>query len=48
MQLFEQNHYLFFFFFYNIVLISAAQQSDSVIHIHTFFFHILFHVVYPG
>ena len=25
---------------YNIVLISAVQQSDSVIHIYTFFFYI--------
>ena len=28
---------------YNVVLISAVQQSDSVIHIHTFFFNIVFH-----
>ena len=28
---------------YNVVLISAAQHSDSVIHIYTFFFNILFH-----
>ena len=28
---------------YNVVLISAIQQSDSVIHIYTFFFNILFH-----
>ena len=28
---------------YNVVPISAVQQSDSVIHIYTFFFNILFH-----
>ena len=28
---------------YNVVPISAVQQSDSVIHIKTFFFYILFH-----
>ena len=28
---------------YSVVLISAVQQSDSVIHIYTFFFNILFH-----
>ena len=45
-------HFLFFFFqflkievelIYNVVPISAVQQSDSVIHIETFFFYILFH-----
>ena len=28
---------------YNIVLISAIQQSDSVIHVYTFFSKIIFH-----
>ena len=28
---------------YNVVLISALQQTDSVIHIHTFYFYTLFH-----
>ena len=37
------NRITIFFFFNNIVLISAVQQSDSVIHLHTLFFHILFH-----
>ena len=32
---------------YNIVLISAVQQSDSVIHIHIFFFTFLSILVYP-
>ena len=31
---------------YNVVLISAIQQSDSVIHICTFFLNIPFHVAY--
>ena len=41
--------FLFFNFFielqliYSVVPISAVQQSDSVIHIQTFFFNILFH-----
>ena len=28
---------------YNVVPVSPVQHSDSVIHIQTFFFHILFH-----
>ena len=30
-------------FIYNIMPVSAVQQSDSVIHIYTLFFYILFH-----
>ena len=43
--------YLFLNFFmevqliYNVVLISAVQQSDSVIHIYTFFFKILLSIM---
>ena len=32
---------------YNVVLISAVQQSDSVIHIYTFFFIFFVIMVYP-
>ena len=28
---------------FNIVLVSAIQQNDSVIHIYTYFFHMIFH-----
>ena len=50
--LFHNVFRLFFFFnvllkhslVYNVVLISAVQQSDSVIHIHTFVF-ILFSIM---
>ena len=41
-----QSHFLFFEvqLIYKVVLISAIQQSDSVIHVHSF--HILFIMVY--
>ena len=31
---------------YNVVLITAVQQSDSVLHVSTLLFHILFIMVY--
>ena len=31
---------------YNVVLITAIEQSDSVIHIYTFFFYILSIIIY--
>ena len=50
--LFFSSFFIYFFIevylIYNVVLISAVQQSDSVIHIYTFFFILFFIMVYPS
>ena len=43
MKFLEKFFVIYVQLIYKVVLISAVQQSDSVIHIYTFFFYILFY-----